>query len=603
MITYPRGKIKRPGRAQSGPGLFVELNISPAKNAREYLRFDTAWCKIKMEDNSESNTLSLKGARDMKLTFLGATHEVTGSCTLIEIAGAYGLVDFGMEQGADVFVNQELPVEAGKIDFVLLTHAHIDHSGNLPLLYKNGFRGPIFATTATCHLCEIMLRDCAYIQQSDAEWKTRKAQRAGGQAVEPIYDLADAEGAISRLRPCAYDTQIQVGENVVVRFTDAGHLMGSASVEVWLTEDGQTKKVVFSGDVGNTNQPIINDPHYVTEADYVVTESTYGDRNHEKGKLDNVAYLAQCIQRVLDRGGNLVIPSFAVGRTQEILYFIREIKLRGLVRGHDGFPVYVDSPMANDATGIFLQCDRQFFDEEARALLDAGINPLVFDGLHVSVSSEESRMINSNPEPKVIISASGMCEAGRIRHHLKHNLWRKESMILFVGYQAVGTTGRAIRDGIKAVKLFGEEVAVNAEISYLPGKSGHADKEGLLKWINSFTVKPEMVFVNHGDDAVCQSYARCLAEEYGYKTYAPYSGTVFDLASNAFVDMPEGVPVSKKTAKQLRNGAVLDMLIAACDRLTSIARSCRSIPNKEISKFTGQVNSLADKWSSWVKKQ
>lgn len=539
----------------------------------------------------------------MKLTFIGATHEVTGSCTLIEVGGAYGLVDFGMEQGADTFVNIDIPVEAEKIDFVLLTHAHIDHSGNLPLLYKKGFRGSIFATRATCHLCEIMLRDCAYIQQSDAEWKSRKAQRAGGEAVEPAYDLADAEGAISRLRPCDYNRHIQVGENVVVRFTDAGHLLGSASIEVWLTEAGQTKKVVFSGDIGNVNQPIIKDPHYVSEADYVVTESTYGDRNHEKGRLDNVGMLAQCIQRVLDRGGNLVIPSFAVGRTQEMLYFIREIKLRGLVKGHDGFPVYVDSPMANDATGIFLQCDRDFLNDETRALLDAGVNPLVFDGLHVSVSSDESRMINFNPEPKVIISASGMCEAGRIRHHLKHNLWRKESMILFVGYQAVGTTGRAIRDGIKQVRLFGEDVAVNAEISYLPGKSGHADKEGLLRWINSFKTKPEMVFVNHGDDQVCQSYAKCLEEEYGYTTSTPYSGAVFDLAANEFVEMPEGIPVSRKTAKQARNLAVLDTLIAACERLTSVARSCKGIPNKEISRFAGQINSLADKWSSWVKKQ
>lgn len=538
----------------------------------------------------------------MKLTFLGATHEVTGSCTLIEVGGAYGIVDCGMEQGADIFVNQEIPVQAGMIDFVLLTHAHIDHSGNLPLLYKNGFRGPIFATTATCHLCEVMLRDCAHIQESDAEWKSRKAQRAGGAPVEPVYTMDDAEGAISKLRPCEYGKQIQVGEHVVVRFTDAGHLMGSASIEIWLTEDGVTKKVVFSGDIGNTNQPIINDPHYVTEGDYVVTESTYGDRYHEKGKVNNVEYLGGCIQRVLDRGGNLVIPSFAVGRTQEMLYFIREIKLKGLVKGHDGFPVYVDSPMANEATGIFLQCDRQFFDPETKALLDQGINPLVFDGLQVSVSSEESKQINFNTQPKVIISASGMCEAGRIRHHLKHNLWRKESMILFVGYQAVGTTGRAIRDGAKKIKLFGEDVAVNAEISYLPGKSGHADKEGLIKWITSFEKKPEMVFVNHGDDAVCQSYAQCLADEYGFKTYAPYSGTVFDLLTGQFIDMPAGIPVVKATAKQARNAAVLDTLIAACKRLMSIAYACKSIPNKEISKFAGQVNSLADKWSSWVKK-
>ena len=539
----------------------------------------------------------------MKLTFLGATHEVTGSLTLIEIGGVYGIVDCGMEQGADVFVNQELPVEAAKIDFVLLTHAHIDHSGNLPLLCKNGFDGPIFATTATCHLCEIMLRDCAHIQESDAEWKNRKSMRSGGEKVEPIYTMDDAERAISRLRPCHYEEEIHVSENVVVRFIDAGHLMGSASIEVWLTENGVTKKVVFSGDIGNFNQPIINNPHYISEADYVITESTYGDRYHEKLDENNVQFLARVIQETLDRGGNVVIPSFAVGRTQEMLYFIREIKLQGLVKGHDEFPVYVDSPLANEATGIFLQCDRECFNAETLALLDEGVNPLVFPGLHVSVSDAESKAINFDAEPKVIISASGMCEAGRIRHHLKHNLWRGECTVLFVGYQAVGTTGRAIRDGAKSIKLFGEDVSVNASIRFLPGKSGHADKEGLLKWINSFTTKPAMVFVNHGEDAVCQDYAKCLNEEYGFTTYAPYSGTVYDLLTGRFVDMPAGIPIIRKTAKQQRNQSVFDALIAACERLIKIARACKEIPNKEISRFTGQINSLADKWSSWAGKK
>ena len=536
----------------------------------------------------------------MKLTFLGATHEVTGSRTMIEAGGAYGLVDCGMEQGEDVFVNQEMPVDASKIDYVLLTHAHIDHSGLLPLLYKQGFRGAIFATTATCNLCQVMLRDCASIQASDAEWQSRKSQRAGGPPVEPLYTMEDAEGAISRLRPCDYGHRLQISEHVVVRFVDVGHLMGSASVEVWLTENGRTKKVVFSGDIGNMNQPIINNPHYVTEADYVVTESTYGDRYHEKGKADSVNTLAAVIQKTLDRGGNVVIPSFAVGRTQEMLYFIREIKLNGLVSGHDDFPVYIDSPMANEATAIFLQCDHHFFNEETRALLDAGVNPLVFPGLHIAVSAEESKQINFNPAPKVIISASGMCEAGRIRHHLKHNLWRKECTVLFVGYQALGTTGRAIRDGKKEIRLFGEDVAVNAEISYLPGKSGHADKEGLLKWINSFNPKPQMVFVNHGDDAAVKSYARCLAEEYGFTASAPYSGAEFDLLAGVYTAMPEGVPVSRMSARQQRNLTVFENLLSAVERLLLVAKACRNIPNKELAKFTGQINALAEKWSGWA---
>ncbi len=539
----------------------------------------------------------------MKLTFLGATHEVTGSCSLIEVGGVYGLVDCGMEQGADVFVNQDIPVQANKIDFVLLTHAHIDHSGNLPLLYKRGYSGPIYATRATCHLCEIMLRDCAHIQESDAEWKSRKAKRSGGEPVEPVYTMDDAEAAIGHLRPCDYGEQIHIAENVVIRFTDAGHLMGSGSIEIWLGEGGVEKKLVFSGDIGNTNQPIINDPQYLKEADYVVTESTYGDRYHQKADTNNVQFLADVIQRTLDRGGNLVIPSFAVGRTQEMLYFIREIKLQNLVTGHGDFPVYVDSPLANEATGIFLQCDRDYFDPETKALLDQGVNPLVFPGLNVSVSSEESKAINFNKEPKVIISASGMCEAGRIRHHLKHNLWRRECTVLFVGYQAAGTTGRAILDGAKKISLFGEEVAVNAEICFFPGKSGHADKDGLIKWITAFEKKPQMVFVNHGEDAVCQSYAECLRDEYGFATFAPYSGTVFDLAEGRFLETPAGIPVVKKTAKQSRNASVFEGLIAACKRLTELAYGCREIPNKEIGKFTGQVNSLVDKWSGWAKKK
>ncbi len=539
----------------------------------------------------------------MQLTFLGATHEVTGSCTLIQVGDVYGLVDCGMEQGADVFVNQEIPVQAGKIDFVLLTHAHIDHSGNLPLLYKRGYSGPIYATGATCHLCEIMLRDCAHIQESDAEWKSRKSKRAGGPAVEPVYSMDDAEAAISHLRPCDYGEQVHIAENVIIRFTDAGHLMGSGSIEVWLTEGDETRKVVFSGDVGNLDQPLINDPQYITQADYVITESTYGDRLHQKADVNNVQFLANVIQRTLDRGGNLVIPSFAVGRTQEMLYFIRQIKLENLVTGHGDWPVYVDSPLANEATGIFLQCDRVYFDPETQALLDKGINPLVFPGLNVSVSSEESKQINFDSTPKVIISASGMCEAGRIRHHLKHNLWRPECTVLFVGYQAAGTTGRAILDGKKKVSLFGEEVAVNAEICFFPGKSGHADKNGLIKWITAFDPKPRMVFVNHGEDEVTDSYAKCLHDEYGLETAAPFSGTAFDLVAGRFTEVTEGVPVVKKISRQARNDGVFAALLAACQRLTDLARSCREIPNREITRFTGQINSLADKWSGWGKKK
>ena len=539
----------------------------------------------------------------MKITFLGAAHEVTGSCTLIEINGKYGIVDCGMEQGQDIFENQALPVQASALDFVLLTHAHIDHSGNLPLLYKNGYSGLIYATVATSHLCEIMLRDCAHIQESEAEWKSRKSLRAGGSAVEPIYTMADAQTAISKLRPVDYGKEVQIAEGVVVRFTDAGHLMGSSSIEIWLTENGVTKKIVFSGDIGNLEQPLLKDPVYVEEADYVVTESTYGNRYHEKGDRNNIEYLADCIQRTLDRGGNVVIPSFAVGRTQEMLYFIREIKVRGLVSGHGDFPVYVDSPLANEATGIFLQTDDHYFDDETRALIDQGINPLMSPGVQLSVSSEESKAINMDKKPKVIISASGMCEAGRIRHHLKHNLWRRESLILFVGYQSLGTTGRAIRDGAKKIKLFGEDIRVNAEIDYLPGKSGHADKDGLIKWITAFKEKPATVFVNHGDSDAVEDYAACLHDEYGYNVLAPYSGTSFDLLANQVIELTEGVPLAKKAPKDARAMSAMDNLLTAAYALVDVVKACKGIPNKELGKFAGEIRSLASKWEAWAKRK
>lgn len=304
-------------------------------------------------------------------------------------------------------------------------------------LYKDGFRGAIYATEATCDLCSIMLRDSAHIQVSEAEWRNRKAQRSGGKLVEPIYDMEDAIGAISRFRPCVYRQFIQTAEGITARFSDIGHLLGSACIELWLTEDGLTKKIVFSGDVGNINQPLIKDPMPVEETDYLVIESTYGNRLHDMPG-DTVVELANVLQRTFDRGGNVVILSFAVGRTQEMLYALREIKQNNLVSGHGGFTVYVDSPLAVEATGIFLQCDQDCFDEETAALVRQGINPIWFDDICLSVTSEESKQINSDNHPKVILSASGMCEAGRIRHHLKHNLWGSSNTILFVGYQAEG---------------------------------------------------------------------------------------------------------------------------------------------------------------------
>ena len=530
----------------------------------------------------------------MKITFIGATHEVTGSCTLLNVCGKNYLVDCGMEQGIDVFENVPIPVAAGEIEAVFLTHAHIDHSGMLPKLYKDGFRGAIYTTQTTANLCAIMLRDSAHIQESEAQWRNRKAERAGEALVEPVYTTQDALGAISRFRPCGYGERIQAGEGVHVRFTDIGHLLGSACIELWLTEAGQTKKIVFSGDVGNLNQPIINDPKPVDKADYLVIESTYGNRLHE-GRADPIANLAKVLQETLDRGGNLVIPSFAVGRTQEMLYAIRQIKQEGLITGHPYFPVYVDSPMAVEATGIFLQCDISCLDEETAALVKAGINPIWFDGICLSSSADESKAINVDNRPKVILSASGMCEAGRIRHHLKHNLWGENNTVLFVGYQAEGSLGRKLQNGAKTVKLFGEEIAVNAHIETLQGTSGHADQAGLLRWLDAFQEKPGQVFVNHGDDDSCTTF-RDLLEQKGYKADAPYSGTEYDLLTGKMTVFTDSVPIRREKKGSARASAVYGDLLAAAEALLAFVKTCKGRANKENAKFASQIRALLEKW-------
>ena len=504
------------------------------------------------------------------------------------------MVDYGMEQGVNVFENAPLPVEEARIDYVFLTHAHVDHSGLLPLLYAKGFRGQVFTTDATADLCSIMLRDCAHIQMMEAEWKNRKAKRSSSvEGQEPLFNMEDAEGIIRRIVPCNYNEMIQVCEGVQIRFTDIGHLLGSASIEVWLTEEGRTKKIVFSGDIGNKNQPLIRDPAPTEEADYVVMESTYGDRLHPKDRLDYVKELAAVLKETFDKGGNVVIPSFAVGRTQEILYFLRKIKVGRLVEGHENFPVYVDSPMAVEATGIFQENRRECFDAEAMELVNAGINPISFAGLKLSITSDESKEINFNETPKVIISASGMCDAGRIRHHLKHNLWRPECTILFVGYQSVGTLGRSLVEGADEVRLFGEPIQVRAQIKQLRGLSGHADKEGLIEWLSAFKEKPKNVFVVHGEDSVCVSVAECLRVEHGQRAYAPYSGTVFNLLSNEFEY--EAQPVMRKK-KDKPASRVYARLLAAAQRLLALVKKSDGLANKDMARFADQINSICDKW-------
>ena len=534
----------------------------------------------------------------MRIQFIGATHEVTGSCTLIEIGKRYYLVDCGMEQGRDVFENVPLPVAPSQIEAVFLTHAHVDHSGMLPKLYKDGFQGKIYATDVTCDLCDIMLRDSAHIQESEAKWRTRKAERAGLPAVEPVYGLNDAVGALSLFHRCRYGETVYPAEGIALRFTDIGHLLGSACIELWLTEGGVTKKIVFSGDVGNKNQRIIRDPQNVKETDWLVIESTYGNRVHDRARVDVEEELAAIIQRTLDRGGNVVIPSFAVGRTQEMLYAIREIKQKGLVKGHDGFPVYVDSPLASEATSIFMQCDPVCFDDETLGLIKQGINPIWFDGIRITTTSDESKQINADPVPKIIISASGMCEAGRIRHHLKHNLWRKESSVLFVGYQAEGSLGRKLLNGEKEVSLFGEDITVNAEICSLHGTSGHADRDGLLDWLGGFVKRPEKVFVNHGDDESCEAF-KSLLNEKGYSAEAPYSGAEYDLVTGRMTAYAEGVAVERKQQKGgTRAESIYNELVAEAQRLLELVKTRRGMTNKDNAKLTSQIRELRNKWKN-----
>ena len=538
----------------------------------------------------------------MKIEFLGAAHEVTGSCHYLEFADKHVLVDCGMEQGPDLYVNQEIPVNASTIDYVFVTHAHIDHSGLLPMLYNHGFRGQIFTTTATHQLCEIMLKDSAHIQMFEAEWKNRKAKRAGKPEVVPLYDMNDAMGVLGHFVSCDYHSVINVCEGLKVRFVDAGHLLGSSSIEMWISENTgegvEERKIVFSGDIGPGNRPLIKDPEYLTSADYVVMESTYGDRTHETPP-DYAVELARVIRDTFTRGGNLVIPAFSVGRTQEMLYFIREIKEHGLLPEYSDFEVYLDSPLAIEATKVFTKNMRECFDEEAIKLVDEGINPLVFPGLKTSVTSDDSKLINFIEKPKVIISASGMCDAGRIRHHLKHNLWRKECTILFVGYQASGTLGRRLLEGEKNIKLFGEPIEVHARIESLHGISGHADMNGLIAWLKGFKTPLQHVFVVHGEDTVTEEFAQKVEETLGCPAWAPFPNGEVDLAANEILNEGVRIAVKGKKPSQKKADAAFERLIAAGRRLLDVIYRREGIPNKDKAKFESQINNLADKWDRW----
>lgn len=535
----------------------------------------------------------------MKLTLIGAAHQVTGSCTLLEwLPGRYLLIDYGMEQGENDFIMAELPVPAGSVEYIILTHAHIDHSGNLPLLYQRGFRGKIYATNETTSLCNIMLADSAHIQETDAAYQTKKNLRVGLPEVQPAYTAEDAANVMKLFRPCEYGKIIQIDEGLSLRLTDAGHLLGSSFVELFLQDGDQKVCLVCSGDVGNMDQPIIRDPQPVAEADYLLIESTYGTRLHD-GNRDPIPALTDILERTFRRGGTVIIPSFAVGRTQELLYFFREIKQKNLLPSYPSFPVYVDSPLANEATAVFLQCDTTCLDEDARAVMREGENPIWFDGLHTVITADESKALNGDSMPKVIIASGGMCEGGRIRHHLKHNIWDEKNTIMFAGYQAAGTLGRIIYDGAKEVKILGETIDVKAEITLLSGISGHADQAGLLNWLNGFQKKPSVIFVNHGDDESCTGFAKTIYEQTGIEAIAPYSGSEYDLLRHEWIrlTMPEyRTKESRKKADSAepvnKKEALYRDLLNATDDLTKKVRSLEGHSNAEIKALTKKIREL-----------
>ncbi|MEE1379439.1 MAG: MBL fold metallo-hydrolase RNA specificity domain-containing protein [Clostridia bacterium] len=473
----------------------------------------------------------------MKITFLGATKIVTGSNFLVEAAGKKFLVDCGLYQGKAELEEQnyrEFDYNPAEIDFMLLTHAHIDHSGRIPKLYNDGFKGPIYAHKATCDLCQIMLPDSGHIQEMEAEWKNKKRIRKGQQTRGPLYTAEDALKCMEIFVPVKYDEIIQVSENIYVRFNDAGHMLGSSTIEIWAKEDGKETKAVFSGDLGNNDIPLLSEPTMIDNCDYLVMESTYGSRLHIRNDQKAELFL-KIVSETIDNGGTVVIPSFAVGRTQEILYEINKIKenrhdeeflreYRTLMK----VPVYVDSPLAISATQVFKE-NMDLFEDEVKEEMERGNNPLEFPGLKFTQTADESKALNESDEPSIIISASGMCDVGRIKHHLKHNIWNPKSTILFVGYQAPGTLGYEIVNGAKKVTIFGEEFAVNARIEYIEGYSGHADQEGLMNFVYSFYNKPKHIFLVHGEEESQEVLRNKILENTGIGVTIPEYGETYQL--------------------------------------------------------------------------
>lgn len=476
----------------------------------------------------------------MQITFCGAAGTVTGSCYWVKTETASFLVDCGMFQGNKEIRNlnkRDFLFNPADLDFMLLTHAHVDHAGLIPRLCNTGFRKPIYATKATVELSAIVLPDSGHIQEMEMEWRNRKRSRTGAPQEEPLYTAQDALNCLKLFQAKNYLEEFEPFPGIRVRFSDAGHILGSAIVEVFVKENDTETKVVFSGDLGQTAQPIIRDPSLIRDADYVLVESTYGNRLHENG-AEKTELLRKLIIESIRSGGNLVIPAFAVGRTQDLLYHIRQLLHNGQI---PRVPVYIDSPMAVSVTEIYRD-NPDCYDEETRQLFAAHQSPFEFPNLHFIRTADESRQLNDVARGAIIIAASGMCEAGRILHHLKHNLWRPESHILFVGYQAEATLGRRLLDGAKVVKIMGEEIGVQAKIHSIGGFSAHADQNGLMEWLRGFTQKkPRNVFIVHGEQDAQRDLAGLIKNQLGLAPLIPGLGESYTLEAVAAVQQRAAV--------------------------------------------------------------
>ena len=539
----------------------------------------------------------------MKVTFCGATKTVTGSNFLVDGAGKKFLVDCGLYQGGakDEIKNEEpFPYDINEIDFMLLTHAHIDHSGRIPKLYKEGYRNPIYATNATCDLCAIMLPDSGHIQETETEWKNRKRIRRGEEELVPIYDAETAAKSLELFKGEPYNQIIELDDDIHVRFNDAGHMLGSSIIEIWIRENGENKKIVFSGDLGNNDIPLLAEPTIIQDANFLVMESTYGNRLHIKNENKAKTFI-NIVTDTIKNGGTVVIPSFAVGRTQEILYELNKIKdseddspeFERKYRLLMNTPVYVDSPLAISATEVFKE-NMDLFDEETQELIRRGDNPLEFPGLKFTQTVEESKALNERNESAIIISASGMCEVGRIKHHLKHNIWNPKNTILFVGYQAPGTLGRKIVDGAKTVKIFGEEIAVNARVEYIEGYSGHADQAGLLHFVDSFVKKPNHIFLVHGEEESQKALRDKINENFDLPVSIPDYCESFDLTNT----VQAAGNIRKRNLNEYKKLEVIDRMETLKEELIdmeSIVKEdilANTVNDDEISKLNERIKAL-----------